>query len=197
MKLNRNSVGYEINREFVPLVRGKLGLTRESLFPSSSIEFVEQEPDQNNFDQAIEALPYVFRDPIKFDKKVDPRKLRFGSKIDDRASSHEKFYTVEEVRSPDTILLSGGLEIRLLGIRSKPEKREEAIRFLREKTGGQQVFLKFDEQKFDEENRLLCYLYLKNKTFLNAHLVKKGLADVDVRQHYRLRSKFLSLRCAG
>ena len=197
MKLNRNSVGYEINREFVPLIRGKLGLTRESLFPCSSVEFVEQEQHHLDFDEGIAALPYVFRDPIKFDKKIDPRKLRFGSKIDDRGCVSEEYYTVREVKSPDVVSLNGGLEIRLIGVRSKPEKREEAIRFLQEKTRGQRVFLRFDEQKFDEENRLMCYLYLKNKTFLNAHLVKRGLADVDLSLRFRLRSRFLQMRQAG
>ena len=51
--------------------------------------------------------------------------------------------------------------------------------FLRSKIRGQKVFLKFDEQKYDKENNLLCYVYLKNKTFLNAHLLKNNLALVD------------------
>jgi hypothetical protein len=30
--------------------------------------------------------------------------------------------------------------------------------------------LKYDKFKYDNENVLLCYLYLENKTFVNAHL---------------------------
>ena len=33
--------------------------------------------------------------------------------------------------------------------------------------------------KHDSENNLLCYLYLENKTFINAHLIKSGLVQVD------------------
>jgi len=31
---------------------------------------------------AIEQLPYQFKDPHKLDKKTDPRKLTFGSRIE-------------------------------------------------------------------------------------------------------------------
>jgi site-specific DNA-methyltransferase (adenine-specific) len=44
---------------------------------------------------------------------------------------------------------------------------------------GKRVFLKYDEIKHDDENNLLCYLYLENKTFINAHLIKKRLANID------------------
>jgi site-specific DNA-methyltransferase (adenine-specific) len=37
----------------------------------------------------------------------------------------------------------------------------------------------FDEVKHDRQNNLLCYLYLSNHTFLNARLIKQGLADID------------------
>ena len=45
----------------------------------------------------------------------------------------------------------------------------------------------------DSENNLLAYVYLKNKTFLNAHLLKKGLADVDLSVEFGLKNKFLSI----
>jgi len=50
--------------------------------------------------------------------------------------------------------------------------------------------LKFDSVKYDGENNLLCYLYLQNKTFLNAHLIKNDLADVDTTLAYQYKSKF-------
>ena len=73
----------------------------------------------------------------------------------------------------------------------------EAIEFLREKTCGQKIFLKFDDNiKYDEKHNLLCYLYLSNKTFLNAHLIKNGLVDVDPSFDYKCKSKFLLERNA-
>jgi endonuclease YncB( thermonuclease family) len=78
-----------------------------------------------------------------------------------------------------------------LGVKEKPKKKGDALQFLRDKLRGQKVFLKFDTIKHDEENNLLCYLYLKNKTFLNAHLIKNGLVDVDTGFDYKYKPKFL------
>jgi site-specific DNA-methyltransferase (adenine-specific) len=82
----------------------------------------------------------------------------------------------------------------LLGVKEIKEKNGEAIQFLREKTRGQKVYIKFDTLKYDGKNNLLCYLYLWNKTFLNAHLIKNGLADVDTTFDFKYKVKFLNLR---
>jgi site-specific DNA-methyltransferase (adenine-specific) len=54
--------------------------------------------------------------------------------------------------------------------------------------------MKFDNQKYDEGNNLLCYLYLKNKTFINAHIIKEGLVDVDSLTDFKYKNKFLNLQ---
>jgi len=192
--LSRNSIGYEINENFLPIIEEKLGLKQRTIFEEAVFEVIEQDKTGINFEEEIRKLPYVFKDPIRFDKRVDPRKLRFGSKIDNLSSTEpEEHYSVREIISSEVLLLNTGLKIRLLGVKEKPEKSNEAVRFLREKTRGQKVFLKFDSVKYDEENNLLCYLYLKNRTFINAHLIKNGLADVDVTMNYKYKSKFLTL----
>ncbi len=192
--LNRNSIGYEINDDFLPIIEEKLGMKQSTIFNNVSFEVINQGETGVDFGDEIKKLPYIFRDPIKFDKKVDPRKLRFGSKIDGSHSERETYYSVKEITSPEMLILSDGLKIKLLGVKEMPEKNNEAVQFLREKTRGQKVFLKFDTIKYDGENNLLCYLYLRNKTFLNAHLIKKGLAEVDTALDYRYKSKFLSSR---
>ena len=192
--LGRNSVGYEINDDFLPIIEEKLGMKQSTIFNNVSFEVINQGETGVDFGDEIKKLPYIFRDPIKFDKKVDPRKLRFGSKIDGSHSERETYYSVKEITSPEMLILSDGLKIKLLGVKEMPEKNNEAVQFLREKTRGQKVFLKFDTIKYDGENNLLCYLYLRNKTFLNAHLIKKGLAEVDTALDYRYKSKFLSSR---
>jgi modification methylase len=90
--------------------------------------------------------------------------------------------------------LDNGLKIKLIGVKPKPEKNAEAINFLKEKLKGQKVFIKFDDVKYDDKNNLLCYLYLWNKTFINAHLIKNGLVDVDTSLDYKYKTKFLNLR---
>ena len=189
--LHRNSIGYEINEYFLPIIKEKLGLRQRTIFQDEAFEIIKQENINTDFKEEIKKLPYIFQDPIKFDKKIDPRKLSYGSKIDNSHSKRETYYTVKEVISPKILILNNGLKIRLLGVEEKPEKNGGAIQFLKEKALGQKVFLKFDTIKYDKENNLFCYLYLSNKTFLNAHLIKNDLVDVDTEFDYKYKSKFL------
>jgi site-specific DNA-methyltransferase (adenine-specific) len=190
--LIRNSIGYEINSDFVSIIKEKLGLTQTSIFQDSTFEIIEQKEQTIHFKEKIKRLPYIFKDPIRFDKKVDPRTLTFGSRIDNSHSrKREAYYTVKEVISQNVLRLNNGITIRLIGLKEKRWKNEEAIQFLREKTHGEKVFMKFDSTKYDDNNNLLCYLYLENKTFLNAHLIKAGLADVDTTSDYKYKSHFI------
>ena len=81
----------------------------------------------------------------------------------------------------------------MIGIKENKAINGKAIDFLKQKTKNQKVFMKFDETKYDENNNLLCYLYLKNKTFLNAHLIKNGLSDVDLSYNFKNKEKFKKL----
>jgi site-specific DNA-methyltransferase (adenine-specific) len=192
-KLRRNSIGYEINPEFLPLIKEKLDLRQKMIFDEDDFEIIKQNKRGIDYKEVIEQLPYTFKDPVEFDKKIDPRKLPFGSKINNHNKNKEKYYSVKDVISPEQLVIGDGLNIRLLGIRKRPEKTKQAIQFLRDKTYGQKVFMKFDTIKHDSNNNLLCYLYLSNKTFLNAHLIKKGFALADNRSDYKYKTKFLSL----
>lgn len=190
--LIRNSIGYEINSDFVSIIKEKLGLTQTNIFQDATFEIIEQKEQTIHFKEKIKRLPYIFKDPIRFDKKVDPRTLTFGSRIDNSHSrKREAYYTVKEVISQNVLRLNNGITIRLIGLKEKRWKNEEAIQFLREKTHGEKVFMKFDSTKYDDNNNLLCYLYLENKTFLNAHLIKAGLADVDTTSGYKYKSHFI------
>lgn len=189
--LGRNSVGYEINHEYFPVIENKLKIHESTLFPKAThFEVVKQANPNPDFKEEITKLPYIFRDPVKFDKKVDPRKLRFGSKIDGKEKADANLYTVKSVESPDRIELDTGLKIRLLGVKPIEMKKKEAIAFLQNLIKGQKVFLKFDDVKHDEHNNVLGYLFLKNKTFVNMHLIKNGLAEVDTSLNYKYKSAF-------
>jgi modification methylase len=85
------------------------------------------------------------------------------------------------------------LIIKLLGIKEDPIINGKATSFLIEKTKGKRVFLKYDNIKYDSENNLLCYLYLENKTFINAHLIKSGLVQVDSDIDFKYKDKFSNL----
>jgi len=191
-KLERNSIGYEINPEFLPLMKEKLDLEQQMIFEEVDFKIIKQKKADIDYKEVIRQLPYIFKDPVEFDKKIDPRKLQFGSKINHNKSKREKYYPVKDVISPEKLVIGDGLKIKLLGIRQKSKMSNQAIQFLRDKTRGQKVFMKFDAIKHDRDNNLLCYLYLQNKTFLNAHLIKKGLVDVDTSLDYKFKEKFLT-----
>jgi DNA modification methylase len=190
---DRNSVGYEINPEFIPIIKEKLQVNQQDL-NGTTYEFLIQKPLTVDFEKEIQKLPYIFRDPHSLNKKVDVKKLQFGSKIDKESSSErEELFTVKEVISPEKIRLSNGLTIKLLGVKENPTINGKATAFLIEKTRGKRVFLKYDNIKYDYENNLLCYLYLENKTFINAHLIKNGLVKVDCDIDFKYKEKFLNL----
>ncbi len=190
--LDRNSVGYEINPEFLPFIKEKLNVRQLDL-DGTTYQFLEDKA-QADWAAEIEKLPYIFIDPHKLDKKIDPKKRQFGSRISKEDGDEAvEFFSVKEIISPTLLRLSNNQVVRLIGLKEKSAANGQATKFLAEKTKGQKVFLKFDRQKFDEENRLFCYLYLKNKTFLNAHLVKNGLADVDGTMDFKHKEKFLKL----
>ena len=191
--LGRNSVGYEVNPEFLSVIEEKLGIKQEMLFKDAKFEVLTQRKQQVDFAEGINKLPYVFKDPVKFDKKVDPRKLQFGSKINGDSRKRQDYYCVKKVLSPTELELDDGLKIRLLGIKEKSEKKQQAIEFLQTKTKGQKVFMKFGQVKHDRQNNLLCYLYLQNKTFINAHLVKQGLVSIDTEMDFEYKKRFISM----
>ena len=192
--LDRHSIGYEINPAFLPIIREKVGADKKTLFDKAQFIFEEQGELKVDFEKEIQKLPYIFRDPLRLDKKIDVKKLQFGSKIDGNGSARrEEFFMVKEIISPELVRLNNGLEVRLIGIRENPEHNGKAGDWLREKTKGQKVFLKYDAVKHDSDNRLMVYLYLQNKTFVNAHLVKSGLVLVDNSLDFKYKVKFNSL----
>ncbi|MFH1051533.1 MAG: DNA methyltransferase [bacterium] len=191
--LERNSFGYEINSDFIPIIKDKLGVEQNDIY-ATNYEFIKQKENEVNFENEIQKLPYIFKDQHTFDKKIDIKKLQFGSKIDkDVPAQREEYFTVKEIISPEKIQLNNGLVIKLLGIKESPFENDKAILFLNEKTKGKKVFLKYDNIKYDKDNNLLCYLYLENKTFINAHLLKNKLVQIDKDIEFKYKEKFINL----
>ncbi len=92
-------------------------------------------------------------------------------------------FNVTKVIDGDTLLLSNGEKVRLIGV-DTPELYHplkpvqyfaiQASEFTRKMSEGKKVRLEFDWQKRDEYNRLLAYVYLEGGTFLNAEVIKQG-----------------------
>jgi hypothetical protein len=64
---------------------------------------------------------------------------------------------------------------------------------LTERLLGKFVILKFDGEAPLDKESLEAYVYLKNKIFINAHLIKAGLAEADATVKHRLKAKFIRL----
>ncbi len=194
---DRNSIGYEINERFTPLINKKIASQKESLFGDFEFTIKKQKRLNLDWSEEINKLKYVFNDPIRFDKKTDPNKMKFGSKISvadaQTPLKREEYFTVKEILDTNLIKLSNGLKVRLLGVRPKAGQKENARRFLSAKILKRAVFLKFDQSKYDADNRFLAYVYMKNKTFINAHLLKEGFAEIDFEYPFRLKNKFEKL----
>ncbi len=187
-QLKRNSVAYEVNPAFVPMILERLGSPGDSLILDDTV------PDNKAL---LATLPYRFKDPHQLKPKESRANATFGSRISNRAPENSgnspECFSVKEVLSPTSVRLSDGRIIKLLGVTEKQPQRHLAMRFLTAKTKGQKVFLKFEPATTDPVQEPPCYLFLKNKTFINAKLVQQGLATTDTRTNFRYKEKFLRL----
>ncbi|WP_279057108.1 DNA methyltransferase [Barnesiella intestinihominis] len=187
--LQRNSIGYEINPDFKSFYERKVAYS--SLLNSATFRY---QNDNSSFDikDKIHSLPYLFNDPHKMNSKIDVKKLQFGSRIDKDKKEREEYFSVKEIITPNVLKLNTGLIIKLIGVEVDNNMAEQAMAYIQEKIKGHKVYMRFDETKYDKQDNLLCYLYLENKTFINAHLIKKKLAVVDTVADYKYKSKFIS-----
>ncbi len=108
-------------------------------------------------------------------------------------------FHVTRVIDGDTLLLSNGERVRLIGVDTpelchplKPVQyfAREASEFTREMVEGKKVRLEYDWQKRDKYGRLLAYVYLKNGTFLNAEIIKQGYGFAYTKYPFRYMEEF-------
>ncbi len=192
LHLGRNSIAYEINEAFIPVIQDKLS---GDLFTRQNEVSTVRDEVTPFF--SFEELPYIFHDPHKMDKKIDVKSLQFGSRIDAKRTQKEELFGVKEVLSPEDILLSSGLKVKLLGVKTNPFESAKAIEFLQDKFRKKKVYLKFDSTKYDGDGNLLCYLYLDNRTFVNAHLIRTRYVEVDTSIEYKYKKKFIEVYANG
>jgi site-specific DNA-methyltransferase (adenine-specific) len=188
--LNRNSIGIEINEKFLPVIKNKLDFYEPNLFHEVEITFELHHLEKIDFDKKISDLPYIFKDPHKLDKKTRLKEQARRLRTNVESKTEVEYYSVKEILGPNLLQIDNGKKVKILGVRIKAKKKEEAILFLKSKTKSQKVMIKFDQNKYDNKKNWQGYIYLKNKTFLNAHLIKAGLAHADKSKKYKYRDKF-------
>ena len=186
-KLSRNSIGYEINKEFKSVIEKKL--TEGQLSLSEFISDIEFKED-SDISFSLSTLPYIFKDTVKIERKTN--QLR---------EIEPDLINVNKVLSPNRIELSDGKIIELLGVKINSDNEYRAIKWLEDKLGKRKVFYKLDStissiesESNEEPNELVpqkVYLYLANKTFINNHLIRTKYVNVDDSIDYKFKNKFI------
>lgn len=177
LKLRRNAIGYEINEKFLNLMGKKIGLNMSLLsMENENIQIIRR---QTPIDIEDVAYSPRIKDAMP---QVDPNKFNF---------KNNRTYKVTSIIDEHTIKLNTGLKVRFLGV--KVIRKEEAIRYLREFVMNKEIFLKFDVTPILDESTVEAYVYLKNKIFINAYLIKSGLAVAEKLRDYRNKIKFIEL----
>ena len=191
-ELGRNSVSYEINPEFIPIIEDKVGLSGfDANIETEIVNDIFTPADEK---KAIENLPYYFVDVHKLNKQGDVKLLQYGSRLDKNSTGkREELFIVKRVISPELVELNNKKVVRLIGVKQDNTKIESTLNFMRNKFSGQKVFLKKDEVNYGDGN-LSAYVYLENKTFINAHLIKHGYAFVDESIPFMYMDKFIKLQ---
>ncbi len=172
--LGRHAVGYEIVPEFVSQMQARLQPLAQGLFATQVTVQRRAQP--------LNPLPAVSYRPSVHDAR--PQRDPAQVETDD-----ERYYRVQSVL-PDGVVLDSGLQVEFLGlVIADPEGYQAyARRYLQ----GKRVFLR-DARGVPPASaaRQRAYVYLKNRIFVNAHLLKSGLARPSAEPH-RLREKFLA-----
>jgi DNA modification methylase len=164
-QLGRNSIGYEINKNFIPMIKEKISKGSDLLTYENKTEFLERT-------KGIEIVEEMDYEPNIKDANpvISPDKLGFGA---------EKLYRVTNIVDIDTIELDTGLKVSFFGIKINPNESGKLINYLNEYVKGKQVFLEFDSYSNPESETIPAYVFLKNKIFINKELVRQNLASIQ------------------
>ena len=108
-------------------------------------------------------------------------------------------FVVERVVDGDTIKLSTGERVRLIGVDTpetvhprKPVEYfgKEASAFTKRLCEGKVVRLEYDQTTRDKYGRLLAYVYLEDGTFVNAEIVRQGYGHAYTKFPFKYMEEF-------
>jgi len=176
LELNRNAIGYELNAEYLPMIREKL-CPDQLGFDAPRVEFLTS-PTRP------EAPPKA--PPSQYHPHVtNARPIRDETTVRAKHEA-EPLHKVVEVVDERTLRLESGQQIQLLGIEVEIERAEAAKEYLRKFVCGKQVYIRPDERTGQSE---AAYILSKNKIFINRKMIESGLARAG-KGNYKWREKF-------
>ncbi|GAB6071729.1 DNA methyltransferase [Venenivibrio stagnispumantis] len=167
LELERIPIGYEINENFLQIIKNKV---------NNNIKVIKRENTPN-----IEAIDYIPR--IKDAKpQIEQSKLKFGK---------DHLYKVVEIIDEETLKLNTDLNVKFLGV--KIIDKDKALDYFKKYLLKKEVFLKFDSNNVINQNTVEAYVYLKNKIFINAYLIKSGIAKAERIKEHKYKNKFIEI----
>jgi DNA modification methylase len=177
LELNRNSIGYEINEDFLPGIQKKLGLKESLVRVCEKIQIIRR-------DKKIGKLP-----KIDYHPRIQDAKPQLDSEA--VMKKRDILYKVTDIINENTIELNSDLNVRFLGV--KIRNKAGAMDYLKNYIMRKEVFLKLDDEIKINDKTLEAYVYLKNKIFVNSYLIKSGLATPDTTREFSMKDRFLKL----
>lgn len=171
LEMNRNAIGYEIQRAFEPVIRRKLG------------------DDSRVTIWYREAVLTPVKSPAGYVPRVqDAKPVKTPALLHRQKGPAMK---VTAILDEHTLRMHNGLQVRLLGVSVPPERREEAIAYLRRYVLGKGVVIKEEKDSAGNGQPGAAYVYLTNSLFVNRKMIEMGLARADRTVEHRLKDRFL------
>jgi hypothetical protein len=160
--LGRMGAGYEINIEFIPVIKKKVG--------ERNLEVVDRKigidiPSGTDY---IPSIPDA--EPL------------FPENDSDRI----KTVKVRDIDGPDCLILEDGSKVALMGIEIADP--EGSVDYLGKMVRGKQVIIREDRS---DDPSVGAYVYLRNRIFVNTYMIRSGLARARDDIEYDMRERFL------
>lgn len=172
LDLGRNAVGYEINEDFLEVIKEKAGSKDKLPGFFRDMQVIKRQWEAFEI-PAVDYTPGI--------RDAGPQ-----GAVEGLDGKPQNLCKVTQVIDEQTIKLDNGQRVRFLGIRI--DKGQETREYLAGYLLGKMVFIRNGSLAAD--GTVLGYVYLKNRIFVNAHLIKSGLGSADPAVEHNLSRRF-------
>ena len=172
LDLGRNAVGYEINEDYLEVIKEKAGSKDKLPGFFRDMQVIKRQWEAFEI-PAVDYTPGI--------RDAGPQ-----GAVEGLDGKPQNLCKVTQVIDEQTIKLDNGQRVRFLGIRI--DKGQETREYLSGYLLGKRVFIRNGSLATD--GTVLGYVYLKNRIFVNAHLIKSGLGSADPAVEHNLSRRF-------
>jgi modification methylase len=174
--LNREAIGYEINPDYLPLIREKMGL-----WPIA----IERQRDFAPVSVPLGYVPHV----------ENARPLQEESAA---APVTDETHKIVEIIDEMTLRTDSGKVVTLLGLIVPPAGAGKTQAYLKNYLLGKKVILRYNIALpiATVKSPIPAYVQLTNKLFINRKMIEMGLALADRNCPHRFQKKFVDAEMA-